>query len=391
MEWIYRLADTRPRTQIIVVVASIFLGPLLGLFTAGSPMEMYWLPFMFLYAFLLASPNVARIIREAQTEIMWFFSRATAFNLGGGGLILVFGPAILGVPASDAGGGAGYSFLAIATTSLLGMLALFAALVSFIGYFYRFVRSGAREISSKRKVDLLLKEKLSDGVLSDDEYRELVDLSESLGLPREKLEEARRKAFSEAVSPLLKAIKSERRMSPEQEERLHEIAKSHQIMPHLDHSMLIFRQLWQIENTGKLELHPIDVGGAIRLVKGEECYLAIPAVWKQLKKRRINTGYVGGSVGFRVAKGVTLRVGKAVPSYRETEALETIASGRMFVTNKKILFVGDKKSTNITFGRLAGYEVARDAVQVNKTSGKPDVFFMRTEDVEVLDAHLQIL
>lgn len=391
MELVYRLADISPKAQTVLVVSSMLLGPIIGIVASGSPIAAYWLHGALFYIFLLLSPNVARIFRESQSETKWFFSRTTSLNLAGAGLILVLGIVLLGVPASDLEETSGSSLSTVSMVVTLGMAALVAAVVSLIGYVLRGLGASATNFSSRRKLNVLLKEKLSDGELSDDEYEELVELSDNLGVTKEQFEELRRKAFSEVIAPLLKAIKNDRRMSPEQEAQLNGMAMSHKITPRFDHSMLVFRQLWQIENTGRLELHPIDVGGAIRLVKGEECYLSIPAVWKQLKKRRINTGYVGGSVGFRVAKGVTLRVGRAVPTYRETEALETISLGRLFITNKKILFIGEKKSTNITFGRLAGYEVARDAVQINKTSGKPDVFFMKTEDVEIFDAHMQVL
>jgi hypothetical protein len=53
--------------------------------------------------------------------------------------------------------------------------------------------------------------------------------------------------------------------------------------------------------------------------------------------------------------------------------------------------LGTKKSTNITFGRLADYQLYRDAIQVVKTSGKPDIFSLDEDDVLFLDALLQVV
>lgn len=132
-------------------------------------------------------------------------------------------------------------------------------------------------------------------------------------------------------------------------------------------------------------------GRSLRLAKNERCYHIACAVWAQVKVVRKHHGYIGGSIGFRVAKGITLRLGKAVPCISENEELVDISTGQLYVTNKKLVFIGERKSTNINLDRIATYEMYSDAIEIKKISGKPDVFKLDTQDIEFIDALFQVI
>src|SRR3546814_20228682 len=87
-----------------------------------------------------------------------------------------------------------------------------------------------------------------------------------------------------------------------------------------------------------------------------------------MKTVREHHGYAGGSIGFRVAKGVTLRFGRAVPITSTREELVEKAGGELYVTNKKLAFIGQRSSTNVTYGRLARWEIYSDDIEVIKNS-----------------------
>src|SRR3546814_12484948 len=78
-------------------------------------------------------------------------------------------------------------------------------------------------------------------------------------------------------------------------------------------------------STGRLEPEPVEAD--IRLGRNEICYHYCPSVWLQMKTVREHHGYAGGSIGFRVAKGVTLRFGRAVPITSTREELVEKAGG----------------------------------------------------------------
>lgn len=244
-------------------------------------------------------------------------------------------------------------------------------------------------ITKRQKLEKRLRAALADGILTDEEFREVVALKEALRIDDEFLVALRRKFYLDKIGPLLRQIEGSGRFSFEDEKRCKEIAEGMQIDFQPGESLQKARALWRLENENAFD--PPVIETAVRLGRGENCYLSSPAKWFQNKSRRLNQGYVGGSVGFRVAKGVTLRVGRAIPLSTTAHGLEKISDGELFVTNKKILFVGAKKSTNITMGRLADYHLFRNGIEIKKTSGAPDFFELEKLDLEYLDALLQVI
>jgi len=243
---------------------------------------------------------------------------------------------------------------------------------------------------SKKKIKQQLLNMLDDEMLTDREENELREHAQELGLTEKEYIEIRTTIFNDSISSILKKIKKSKRYSPDDEIALKKISEQQQV--NIDFSLDFltqYRQLWEIENTGEFTPQSIDVH--IRLTTNEICYFEAISEWKREKRIKKHKGYIGGSIGFRVAKGVTFRVGKAVPLYDEYDDIVSISEGTLYVTNKKIVFIGDKKSTNITLGKFADYELYRDAIKINKTSGPPDIFTLNEDDMLLLDALLQTI
>lgn len=235
-----------------------------------------------------------------------------------------------------------------------------------------------------RKFRRDLEQALEDGVLTDDEVRYLEQRSEQLGIDQEVVDKLRRSHVQEQVQPILERIKSTRRYSPEDEAELHRMAKDLRFELQFGPEFAVYRALWELENTGSMTLRPIHA--EIILTRGEECYHSAVASWNQVKRVRERTGYVGGAVSFRVARGVRFSVGRAVPTYNEYEGLMEISPGVLYLTNKKLIFRGSKRSTSISLGRLIDYTLYADGIELHKTSGKPDVYLMDPPDPEYMAA-----
>lgn len=239
-----------------------------------------------------------------------------------------------------------------------------------------------------------VKKALADKVITDAEMGEIERLQAELGLSEEKATGVLRKQVLPLAQKLtgrvLDRVKQSRRFSPDDEEEIREICRRLKVTPEIDRASLqIYRKLWEVETTGRLEPEPIAAD--IRLGRGEVCYHCCSAVWMQMKTVREHHGYAGGSIGFRVAKGVTLRFGRAVPITSTRDQLTEIAGGDLYVTNKKLAFIGQPRSTNVTYGRLARWDLWQDAIEVIKNSGKPDVFRLSEADIEYVDALLQTI
>lgn len=243
-----------------------------------------------------------------------------------------------------------------------------------------------------RKLRKAIDKALADHVITDAEIEAINRLQVELGLADDKAQREYEKKVRGLVEKLtgkvVARVQASRRFSPEDEQELMDICRQLKVKPELDlDSFRVYRKLWEVEETGRLEPEPIEAD--IRLARGESCYHRCPASWLQLRTVREHHGYVGGSIGIRVAKGVTLRFGRAVPITTTREQLTPLASGGLYVTNKKIAFVGSPRSTNVTYGRLARWELWQDAIEVIKNSGKPDVFRIAPVDIEYIDALLQ--
>ncbi len=86
---------------------------------------------------------------------------------------------------------------------------------------------------------------------------------------------------------------------------------------------------------------PVEEAYGVMLKSGEICHYTAPA--HMVTTKNIVTGYRGGSIGasVRVAKGFYLRSG----SSRGTpirEDVNTLHSGTLYMTNQRIIFVGEK-------------------------------------------------
>lgn len=125
----------------------------------------------------------------------------------------------------------------------------------------------------------------------------------------------------------------------------------------------------------------------IILKKGEVAHFSYFA--DLIEERAVRGRYQGGSAGvsFRVAKGVSFRVGQSRGTYKSDREPVAVSSGKLIVTNKRIVFDGDKKGFNITIGQLLSYEVFDNSILVKPTRGNPRLVQFRdtSYDPDILD------
>ena len=125
----------------------------------------------------------------------------------------------------------------------------------------------------------------------------------------------------------------------------------------------------------------------IILKKGEVAHFSYFA--DLIEERAVRRRYQGGSAGvsFRVAKGVSFRVGQSRGTYHSDREPVAVSSGKLIVTNKRIIFDGDKKGFNITIGQLLSYEVFDNSILVKPTRGNPRLveFKDTSYDPDILD------
>jgi hypothetical protein len=123
-------------------------------------------------------------------------------------------------------------------------------------------------------------------------------------------------------------------------------------------------------------LRPIIVP-ALVLKAGEACYGQWQAETYTMHK---STHYVGGSTGasFRVARGVYLRNSGFRGAPVQTQAMASEGRGTVYITNKRLVFVGPAKTIELAFTKIASVEPYTDGMQFNIANKSPII--VRTGD-----------
>lgn len=118
---------------------------------------------------------------------------------------------------------------------------------------------------------------------------------------------------------------------------------------------------YEIENMRHGNL-PIVSNPNLVLQQGEVCHYAGNATYARSEIQTVGrtAGYSGVSV--KVAKGVTLHTGGA-RSHAIKEEVPVNDFGTLFITNKRIIFMGDKHF-NITYGKVLGFNPLRNGFEL---------------------------
>ena len=109
---------------------------------------------------------------------------------------------------------------------------------------------------------------------------------------------------------------------------------------------------------------PQDVESPLILKRGERACWVAPA---SLARNQTRRQWVGGSQGFSFPighTGIRYRVGSFHGHPIEQQSLTKLDTGRLVVSNQRIAFIGQTKSTSIPFAKLLHVECYSDGVAV---------------------------
>ena len=117
--------------------------------------------------------------------------------------------------------------------------------------------------------------------------------------------------------------------------------------------------------------HEAHVVGIV-LKKAEVAYFSIQGA-ALIEPRRAPGQWSGGShgVSFRVAKGVSYRVGASRGTFTQgAERPTVIDTGLFVVTNQRCLFVGTKRTTEWLYSKLIGFSLDGHATAIFNVSNR---------------------
>jgi len=120
---------------------------------------------------------------------------------------------------------------------------------------------------------------------------------------------------------------------------------------------------------GEISVKMIYDNSPVLLKRKEELQVVLPnmALWEPRSVRQSVGGYGGPS--FRIAKGVSWRLGAFKARSESHEELRAIDQGRFTLTSKRLLFSGAKRAVDINLDKIISIEPYSDGIAV-RTSGR---------------------
>lgn len=230
----------------------------------------------------------------------------------------------------------------------------------------KYIKS-AKQSLNESSVKKLVQKQYEDKVLTDEEKSFIVDFATYLALDNATLEKIRANIASSLFKAAMNEKLKDKRLSPREETELTQTLKDLQIddataksmMPKNSLQDLAFAKLlWQLDNG----VFTLIENAPINLKKYEECYLSFSG--KLLEHKVVTKGYSTGSQGmsFRVAKGVSYRVG-AARSVPIKEQVTLKHSGVLYLTSERVIFASTgKNSFTIKFDKLLTFQVFSDGI-----------------------------
>ena len=225
-------------------------------------------------------------------------------------------------------------------------------------------------------------EALIDGRLTNDEIEFLNKLEITLRLPKELAEKISSETRITYLQNYIAQLITDQRLSPNEEQEIQAIANSLNINIQLSEQtkekLRKLKLFWAIEN---LDLPIINTD--IILQKSEVCHLKILNVnWYELRSVRQRVSYSGYSTSFKIAKGFYLRSGSYRPQSYSVDTMKQIDTGILYLTNKRIIFTGNKKNTNIRIDKILDFTPYTDGVEIGKETGKsPTLKMLQNADI----------
>jgi hypothetical protein len=215
----------------------------------------------------------------------------------------------------------------------------------------------------------LVLEAVSDGNLNDEEITTIGSKYQEFGLTKEDIKELGTKAYEKAAM----AIMADNIISDDEAEQLRRIQKLLMIPDTEINEVKVSISRIQIINQIQNGVLPNIQPTGLILQKGEIAHLE--ELGNLLEEKVIKRGYVGGSQGlsFRIAKGITYRVGASKGQLVSETAMVPASTGRLVITDRRVVFSGDRKSFNIKLDSILNIEMYTDGLNITDSRGTPRV------------------
>ncbi|MEK6938465.1 MAG: hypothetical protein AABX04_05450, partial [Nanoarchaeota archaeon] len=138
---------------------------------------------------------------------------------------------------------------------------------------------------------------------------------------------------------------------------------------------------------GDIPIQSDNINIGVPLKSGEKIFCGEKS---NLYEPRAVREFHGGSrgVSMRVAKGMSVRVGNFRGKSESHDELRVIDSGVLIVTNKRLIFIGPNRNSNIELKKLLHFNATSEGIMISlETRQKPQLFTV--SDPEIWEALLK--
>jgi hypothetical protein len=130
--------------------------------------------------------------------------------------------------------------------------------------------------------------------------------------------------------------------------------------------------------SGGLKVKTIRTESPIILHKDEETICVLPNIYlNEARAVRVSRGGYGGT-SFRVAKGVSLRLGQFGSQSESHPEIRKIDQGTLVITNKRFVYCGSIKTVDIALSKIVQIDPFDDGINLHKENREKTQIFTWT-------------
>ncbi len=222
-----------------------------------------------------------------------------------------------------------------------------------------------------------VKDAMRDGKLTGEEKKKLEKLKENLLISESVANEIYDRNAKEIFQYLLDGMIADERLSPDEENQMNEIAQSLGLEIDMTHqtqkTLARYKLYWQIENGDLPTIEP-----DIKIQKSENLYFTTYIDWLEQRKITKRYNYAGPTARIKIAKGIYYRAGSIGIQPVSEDVWRTIDSGQIYLTNKRLIFMGSKGNKTIKLNRILSIEPFQNGIDIQKDTGRSP--FLRFSD-----------
>ena len=230
-----------------------------------------------------------------------------------------------------------------------------------------FFKSGRKQLLAARFAELA-----AYGQYNELARQELTCMAAELDLPQSDVQELQEKQMNKEFDLIKKHIQSVLMLSDEDEKNIYQLEIKYGSKLFLGGNIELLRASYKIALKRQLP-HPVQTG--LMLNDSEVAYYRVQTTWNQTRVG--NYSYEGLSLSIPIVKGLNYRI--ASYDVARTETMTPLSAGVLYVTSERLLFIGESRNTSINLSRIVNFQIFMDALKIEKSTGKSDLFTMAAE------------